>query len=66
MATFCFSPLESFDRPRPSSSSMPTAAAVSSIRRAISSGSTPAFSQGKASSLRTSKVKNSDRGSWKT
>ncbi len=45
---------------------MPTRSATSPSLRRMLPPSQPRFSQGKASSLVTSKVKNSERGSWKT
>ena len=51
---------------RPSRSVIPTSEAISPTRRTISSEGMAKFSQQKASSLATSNVKNSERGSWKT
>lgn len=65
-ATFCSSPPDNSVRLRFTRLSMPTWRAARLLRRLISAGSRPWFSLRKASSLRTSVVKNWLRGFWNT
>ena len=66
MAIICFSPPDREKMSRSISGAMPKRSATWSMRSRMASGWTPVFSRGKASSLRTSVVKNWVLGFWKT